>query len=64
MSTDVPVSIWRDTDGLTDYSSGDVSYIVDTLGINLVDTAGIGIVDTGVVATLIPSTIWEEDDSV
>ncbi len=60
----VPVTIWRDPDGLTEYGSEGVNDIVDTLGNNLVDTVGNQIVDTGVTATLIPSTTWEEDDSV
>lgn len=63
MSVGTPQTIWRDTDGLTEYSNGGINDIVDNLGNNLVDTLTNQIVDTGVVAALIPSTIWEEDDS-
>lgn len=63
MSDNVPVSIWRDTDGLTEYSNTGVEDIVDTSDVNLVDTDGVDVVDTGVTATLIPSTTWTEDDS-
>lgn len=63
MSTDVPVTVWRDTNGLSEYSNEGANNIVDTLGNYLVDPSGNFIVDTGVVQTLIPSTIWEEDDS-
>lgn len=64
MSVNVPVTVYRDTSGLTEYSGEGVNNIVDTLGNFLVDTGGNQIVDTGVVATLIPSTIWEEDNSL
>lgn len=64
MSVDVPVTVWRDTNGLTEYSTEAANDIVDTLDNNLVDTVGNQIVDTGVVATLIPATAWEEDDSL
>lgn len=64
MATDVPVTVWRNTNGLTEFSSEGANDIVDTLANNLVDTLGNQIVDTGVVENLIPSTIWEEDDSL
>jgi len=64
MPTNLPVTVWRNTNGLTEFSSGGVNDIVDTLSNNLVDTLGNQIVDTGVVATLIPDTAWEEDDSL
>lgn len=64
MSTGVPVSIWRDTNGLTEYSTEGENYIVDTLGNNLVDTLSNFIVDTGIIATLIPPTTWVENDAV
>lgn len=63
MATDVPVTIWRDTDGLSEYSNEGANDIVDTLDNNLVDINGNNIVDTGVVRTRIPSTEWVEDDS-
>jgi len=64
MAVNVPVTIYRDTNGLTEYSSDGVNDIVDTLGNNLVDPSGNQVVDTGVVATLIPATSWEKDDSL
>lgn len=63
MSTNLPATQWRNTNGLTEFSSEGQNNIVDTLGNNLVDTNGNQIVDTGVVATLIPGTQWAEDDS-
>lgn len=64
MSVDVPATVWRDTNGLSEYSNTGVDYIVDTTNFYLVDTVGFYIVDTGVAANLIPATIWEEDDSI
>lgn len=63
MSTDVPVTVWQSTDGLSEFSSGGVNNIVDTDGNYLVDPSDNYIVDTGVIETRIPATIWEEDDS-
>lgn len=64
MSVNIPATIYRNTNGLTEYSTEEANDLVDTLGINLVDTLGIQIVDTGVIATLIPSTTWEENDDL
>lgn len=64
MSTNVPQTVWRDTNGLTEYSGGAIRYIVDTLGAFLVDPSATFIIDTGVIADLIPATVWEENDSV
>jgi len=64
MAVDVPQTVWQATDGLSDFHNEGANNIVDTLGNYLVDPSGNFIVDTGVVQTLIPSTIWEEDDSV
>lgn len=64
MGVNVPVSVWRDTQGLTEFSNEGPNYIVDTADFYLVDPSGFYIVDTGVLANLIPSSIWEQDDSV
>jgi hypothetical protein len=64
MPVNVPVTVYRDTSGLTEFSSESPNDIVDTLGNDLVDPSGNQIVDTGVIATLIPATAWTEDDSV
>lgn len=64
MATDVPVSIWRDTDGLGDYANEGANDIVDINSNSLVDTDGNQIVDTGVVRTRIPDTEWLPDDSI
>lgn len=63
MSTDVPVSIWQDNAGNTEFSNIGVDSIVDPSGTFLVDPSGVFIVDTGVLRTPIPATIWAEDDS-
>jgi len=64
MSTNVPVTNWRNADGLGEYSNTGAEDIVDTTGASLVDTQGVQIVDTGVTFTMTPATIWEEDDSL
>lgn len=64
MAVNVPQTVWRDPSGLVEFDSNGTDYIVDTLGNNLVDTAVNDIVDTGVMATLIPSTVWTEVDNV
>lgn len=63
MSVDVPATVWRDTNGLSEYSNTGVDYIVDPSATYLVDPSGTYIVDTGVTATLIPATVWSQDDS-
>lgn len=63
MSVNTPVSVWRDTQGLSEYSNSGVYNIVDTTATFLVDPSGVFIVDTGVLATIIPSTIWSENES-
>lgn len=64
MSTTVPASIWRQTDGNSEASNPGVSEIVDAAGAFLVDASGNFIADSGSVLTLIPSTTWAEDNSV
>jgi len=64
MSVDTPQTVWRDTNGLTEYGSDGPNYVIDTTDFYLVDPSGFYITDTGVTATLIPGTVWSEDDSV
>lgn len=65
MAVDVPVTEWRATDGLSEFSSVDgVFNIVDPSAIFLIDPSTVFIVDTGVIQTKIPPTLWEEDDSI
>lgn len=64
MATNVPVTIWRSTDGLSEYNNEGAEDIVDILDVNLVDIEDTDVIDTGVIRILIPSTIWEEDDSI
>lgn len=64
MAVDVPVSIWRNTNGLGEYTNTGAEDLVDTAGVDLVDTAGVQIVDTGVTFTQIPASVWIGDDSV
>ena len=63
MATDIPATVWRNTDGLGEYSSGSAQDVVNNSGIDLVDINGNQVVDTGVMFTQIPDTTWEEDDS-
>lgn len=63
MATNVPATVWQPTDGNSEYSFTGVDFIVDPSGAFLVDTSSAFIVDTGVTATLIPATVWIEDDS-
>ncbi len=62
--TGIPVTVWRDTSGLSEYTSEGANDIVDTSSNNLVDPSGNQIVDTGVVQTMIPATEWEELNNV
>ncbi len=64
MAVDEPVTIWRDTQGLSEFSNTGVNYIDDPGGFYLVDPTSFYIVDTGVTQTLIPATIWEEEDNI
>ena len=64
MATNVPVTIWRDTNGLTEYSSEGANDIADPLGNHLVDVLNNQIVDTGVTATPLPATVWTENDAL
>jgi flagellar basal body rod protein FlgG len=64
MAVNIPQTVWRSTDGLTEYSSDGANYLIDTTNFYLVDTTGYYLVDTGVVENLIPATAWEEDDSI
>lgn len=64
MATDVPVSIWRTTDGLTDNEYTGINFIVDSLGDYLVDPDDDFIIDTGVAMPIIPASVWVEDDAV
>lgn len=57
-------SIWRPTNGLSEFGNRSADNIVDPSGVFLVDPSGVFIIDTGVTETLIPSTIWEENDSI
>lgn len=64
MSKNVPVTVWRDTSGLSEFSNGGVFNIDDNLSQLLIDPSGVFIVDTGVISTPIPQTEWEEDNSI
>lgn len=64
MATNVPVTTWQDTQGVYEFTGEGVDYIADTTGALLVDPSLTYIVDTGVSATLIPDTVWREDDSI
>lgn len=64
MATNVPVTQWQDTQGVYEFTSDGGSYIVDTTGTFLVDPSATYIVDTGVIATLIPDSVWIENDGV
>jgi len=64
MSVNVPVTVYRNTNGLTEFTNEGINDIVDSSANNLVDTDGNDIVDTGVVATLIPPTTYEENDGL
>lgn len=63
MAVNVPVTTWQDNQGITEFSNIGADFIVDTLGAFLVDTTGAFVVDTGVQSTVIPATVWTEDDS-
>lgn len=64
MVTGIPATIWQATDGNSDFSGTDSSFIVDTLGTFLVDPSAVFIIDTGVIQTINPATVWVEDDSI
>lgn len=64
MAVGIPATVWRPTDGNSEFTDTGVNYIVDTADFYLVDTTGFYVVDTGVTNALIPSTVWEEDDSI
>ena len=61
--TSPPATIWRATNGLSEFSGESANNIVDTNGDFLVDPSLVFIVDTGVLESLIPRTVWEEDGS-
>lgn len=62
MSVSVPVTIWSPTSGNGEYSLTSTAFIDDTVGVFLVDTVGNSVIDTGVVFTIIPVTLWAEND--
>lgn len=59
-----PVTIWQPTTGNGEFTLGGVFNIADPSGFLLADPSGVEIVDTGVIFTQIPSTIWEQDESL
>lgn len=64
MAVNVPVTIWRKTNGMNDSIATGALYIVDTLDAYLVDPQGSYVVDTGLRMDVTPVTVWTEDDSV
>lgn len=62
--SEIPVSIWRTTDGLSDTVYTGLNFIVDTMGNFLVDPEGNFIIDTGLEMPGTPASIWEEDNSI
>lgn len=60
--TDIPATIWRTQDGLTDTVYTGITYIVDELGNNLADPNNDLIVDTGLTMPLVPKTVWKENE--
>lgn len=64
MSVNVPVSIWRTTDGNTDNVYTGITFVVDENADNLVDPSGIYIIDTGILMPSVPVSVWEENDGV
>lgn len=63
MSTNTPVTVWRDTQGLNEYGSNGPNNIIDPSSNFLIDPSLNQIIDTGVLITRIPSTTWVEDES-
>ena len=64
MAQDVPVSIWRTTDGLSDNVYTGINFIVDPQGNYLVDPSDNFIIDTGVAMPGVPVSVWTESDSI
>lgn len=63
MPVNVPVTIWRPTNGNGEAVSVGVSGLVDLTASTLVDLTGSPLVSTGTDFTLVPQTIWTQDDS-
>lgn len=59
-----PVTIWKNPNGLGEYSGTSPVDIIDTTGAFLVDTSSNNVIDTGVTFTNIPATVWTQDDSL
>lgn len=55
--TNLPTTTWLGGDG-SEWSSGTVSTLIDTVTIALVDTVGIAIIDTGNAGTPLADTTW------
>lgn len=63
MAVDVPVSIWRKTNGQNDNVYTGITYVVDTDDFYLVDPDDNYIIDTGIEMPKTPISVWIEDDS-
>lgn len=60
--TDIPVTVWKPSDGNGEYIDDSVNDIVDPSGNFLVDPSGNNIVDTGQTFVQTPSTVWISSD--
>lgn len=63
MSTTVPATVWRPTDGGSEASNPGVSDLVDAAGVFLADSSGNLLADNGSILTQLPATVWAEDNS-
>ena len=63
MSGVVPATVWAPTDGNSEASVPGVAEIVDASGLLLVDSSANIIADSGNAFTIIPVTVWTEDNS-
>lgn len=64
MSVDVPVTIWRPTDGNSEMGQSDNGNIVTLSGVLITVLNGSQLVIDSGTSTPVPATIWEQDDSI
>lgn len=63
MSTNVPTTIYRPTDGNGEVGQSDSSLIDTEAGLDITTEAGVSLIIEDGSFTQVPASVWSEDDS-
>lgn len=64
MATNVPATIWKPTDGNSEMGQSDSANITTLSGLLITTLSGLDLIIAPGTSTLIPATVWIENDGI